>query len=278
MAISTANGNTSPGPTRSGEGSNLEEQFVFNESLIIMSMLLLLAGSTKSKESIESSTIVCIHFLFGITICWFFLSENVSWRWIIDQPRELRPRLFVGRAAGWFAIVYFLWGDNASPASGWCGICIQQKKPEKVSSRESLLSIIIFNQIWFYVDGVARTEESGVDYKLNWKGTKHVTMWWHHFIISNTGNLLWTKYKVTPLFIMPSNLVFKEHKEGEAFHFVQGFWSVLYWGCIVFLHQNNVRRYKYQKAMYALLSIFLKNQTQWKMLDIDHCANNCSNK
>ena len=38
------NGNTSPGPTRSGEGSNLEEQFVFNESLIIMSMFLLLAG------------------------------------------------------------------------------------------------------------------------------------------------------------------------------------------------------------------------------------------
>ena len=43
-------------------------------------------------------------------------------------------------------------------------------------SRESLLSIIIFNQIWFYVDGVARTEVSGVDYKLNWQGTKHVTM------------------------------------------------------------------------------------------------------
>ena len=85
MAISTDNGNTSPGPTRSGEGSNLEEQFVFNESLIIMSMLLLLAGWTKSKESIESSTIVCIHFLFGITVCWFFQSENVSWRWIIES-------------------------------------------------------------------------------------------------------------------------------------------------------------------------------------------------
>ena len=79
MAISTDNGNTSPGPTRSGEGSNLEEQFVFNESLIIMSILLLLAGSTKSKESIESSTIaVSIHFLFGTTVGWFFLSENVS--------------------------------------------------------------------------------------------------------------------------------------------------------------------------------------------------------
>ena len=78
MAISTDNGNTSPGPTRSGEGSNLEEQFVFNESLIIMSILLLLAGSTKSKESIESSTIVRIHFLFGTTVCWFFLSENES--------------------------------------------------------------------------------------------------------------------------------------------------------------------------------------------------------
>ena len=172
----------------------------------------------------------CVHSLFIWNHCLLVLS---IWKCVLKMNhRELRPRLFVGRAAGWFAIVYFLWGDDARPASGWCGICIQQKKPEKVSSRESLLSIIIFNQIWFYVDGVARTEVSGVDYKLNWQGTKHVTSW-HHFIISNTGNLLWTKYKVTPLFIMPSNLVFKEHKEGEAFHFVQTLW-LSFSKCIVF--------------------------------------------